>query len=51
MKSATLDNMPAAYQDADRSLNGDYHGELAASDGDLSAMHAALPQLLRFLDS
>jgi pimeloyl-ACP methyl ester carboxylesterase len=120
MKTATLDNMPAAYQDADRSLNpepghlerlfeldrwrivgfpgwseqdlgritaptlvlcadqdvmgpdhavrmsraipgarllivpgghGDYLGELAASNGDLQAMHATLPHLLRFLDA
>jgi pimeloyl-ACP methyl ester carboxylesterase len=120
MKFATLANMPAAYQDADRSLNpepghlerlfeldrqriigfpgwseadlgritaptlvlcadqdvmssehavrmsraipgarllvvpgghGDYLGEVAASDGDLQAMHATLPQLLRFLDT
>jgi pimeloyl-ACP methyl ester carboxylesterase len=120
MKAATLDNMPAVYQDADRSLNpdpahlerlfeldrqrivgfrgwseqdlgritaptlvlsadqdvmgpeqavrmsraipgarllvvpgghGDYLGELAASDGDLKAMHATLPHLLRFLDA
>jgi pimeloyl-ACP methyl ester carboxylesterase len=120
MKLATLANMPASYQDADRSLNpepghlerlfeldrqrivgfpgwseeelgritaptlvlcadqdvmspehavrmsraipgarllvvpgghGDYLGEVAASDGDLQAMHATLPQLLRFLDT
>jgi pimeloyl-ACP methyl ester carboxylesterase len=31
--------------------HGDYLGELAASDGDLRAMHATLPQLLRFLDA
>lgn len=120
MKTATLHNMPAAYQNADRSLNpepghlerlfeldrrrivdfpgwsdedlgritaptlvlcadrdvmgpdhavrmsraipgarllivpgghGDYLGELAACDGELQAMHAVLPQLLRFLDA
>ena len=119
MKAATLDDMPAVYQDADRSINpepghlerlfeldrqrilgfpgwtdeelgritaptlvlcadkdvvspehavrmsraipgarllivpgghGDYLGELAASDGDLQAMHATLPFLKRFLD-
>ena len=30
--------------------HGDYLGELAASDGDLQAMHATLPFLQRFLD-
>jgi pimeloyl-ACP methyl ester carboxylesterase len=31
--------------------HGDYLGELVASDGDLRAMHATLPHLLRFLDT
>jgi len=31
--------------------HGDYLGELAASDGDLKALHATFPQLLRFLDA
>jgi pimeloyl-ACP methyl ester carboxylesterase len=30
--------------------HGDYLGELLASDGDLTAMHATLPWILRFLD-